>query len=65
MDDSRRWKSCIANKGYPDLRKKGYIGVSSGNPVNQNVNDIDVQVIDFFNRNEEFYQHDANNTVDK
>jgi hypothetical protein len=56
---NNQYQTCIVGKGYPDLKIKGWIGVSSGNPVNQNVNEIDVHSIDFFNLNSEFYQHDA------
>lgn len=47
------------------LRRKGYIGVTSGNPEHQNVNDIDVHSIDFFNLNNEYYQHDAKGIVEE
>jgi hypothetical protein len=55
-EDTRKpYQSCIVNKGYPGLKLKGYIGVSSGNPVSQNVNELNVWSIDFFNMNSEFY----------
>jgi len=47
------------------LRVKGYIGVSSGNPISQNVNDVDVTQIDFYNMNAEFYQQDAQEIVEE
>ena len=52
------------SKGYPGLKLKGWIGVSSGNPINQNVNELNVHSIDFFNLNPEFYQHDAQDIVE-
>jgi len=56
--------NCINMKNYPNvLKQKGYIGVTAGNPENQNVNEIDVHSIDFFNMNDEFYQHDAEEIV--
>ena len=50
---------CITNKAYPGLQQRGYMGITSGNPVYQNVNEIDVQGIDLYNMNTQFYQHDA------
>ena len=41
------------------------MGVTSGNPVNQNVNDVDVYSIDFFNMNSQFYQLDAKEVVEE
>lgn len=58
------WDLCIHDKAYPGLKLKGYIGISSGNPVNQNVNELNVWSIDFFNHNPEFYQHDAADIVE-
>jgi len=49
---------CIADKKYQVLKKTGYIGVTSGNPINQNVNEIGIHSIDFFNGNQAFYQHE-------
>jgi hypothetical protein len=62
-DGGKEFRSCIIGKGYPGLKVKGYIGVTSGNPLNQNVNEVDVHSIDFFNMNPEFYQHDAEEVV--
>jgi hypothetical protein len=39
------------------------MGITSGNPVYQNVNEIDVQGIDLYNMNTQFYQHDAADVV--
>lgn len=75
MEDSRLWveystfgdgqfDSCINGKQYAALKQAGYIGVSSGNPPEQNVNEIDVLSIDFFNMNSMFYQHDAEEIVE-
>lgn len=33
--------------------------------MNQNINEVDVQSIDFFNMNPEFYQHDAAEIVEE
>lgn len=41
----------------------GHVGITAGNPVYQNVNEIDVEKIDFFNMNSKFYQHDAAEVV--
>lgn len=49
---------CITEKKYQVLKKTGYIGVTAGNPKNQNINEIDIHSIDFFNRNQAFYQHE-------
>ena len=45
----RSYQSCIMGKGYPGLKLKGWIGVSSGNPQQQNINEIDVHSINVFN----------------
>ena len=58
FEDSRipYFKTCIRSKSYPlSLKQKGYVGITAGNPLNQNVNDIEVESIDFFNMNAEFY----------
>ena len=39
------------------------MGLTSGNPVYQNVNEIDVVGIDLYNMNTQFYQHDASEIV--
>ena len=52
-----KFQGCITRKKYPPLQKNGFIGVTAGNPIHQNVNDIDVQGVDFFNMNATFYQH--------
>ena len=49
------YRTCIQGKSYVGFKIKGYIGVTAGNPMKQNVNDIDVHSIDFFNMNPEFY----------
>ena len=49
------YRSCIQGKSYDGFKIKGYLGVTAGNPLKQNVNDIDVHSIDFFNMNPEFY----------
>jgi hypothetical protein len=36
------FKTCIVSKRYAGLLIKGYIGITSGNPVTQNVNEVDV-----------------------
>jgi len=33
QESGRSYQSCIVSKGYPGLKLKGWIGVSSGNPV--------------------------------
>lgn len=49
---------CITDKRYQVLKKPGHIGVTSGNPKNQNINTISIHSIDFFNGNQAFYQHE-------
>lgn len=39
--------------------------MTSGNPYLQNVNEIDVHRIDFFNMNPEYYKHDAHDIVEE
>ena len=56
-DDGLQFKTCILSKGYAGLKQTGYIGITSGNPLSQNVNEVDVTSIDFFNMNSKFYQH--------
>lgn len=63
LNGEKTWTSCIAGKSYPGLHSQGYYGISSGNPVLQNVNDIDVHRIDFFNQNYNFYKHGADGIV--
>jgi len=60
-----KFTSCIEDKYYASFHSIGYAGVTSGNPINQNVNEIDVHRIDFFNMNPEYYQHDAADVVDQ
>lgn len=55
----RSYETCITEKSYPGLHQHGFVGITAGNPVYQNVNEIDVEKIDFFNMNSKFYQHDA------
>lgn len=57
------YEQCISEKAYPGLQLHGYVGITSGNPVYQNVNEIDVEKIDFYNMNSKFYQHDAAEVV--
>jgi hypothetical protein len=49
------FKSCIKSKQYQGLKVQGFIGITSGNPLNQNVNEVDVTSIDFYNLNNKFY----------
>ena len=56
-DDGYQFKTCILSKSYAGLKQAGYIGITSGNPLTQNVNEIDVTSVDFFNMNSKFYQH--------
>jgi hypothetical protein len=65
IDLGKTWTSCISGKGYVGFHTNGYIGVSAGNPHHQNVNEIDVHRIDFFNLNSEFYKHDAHDIVEE
>ena len=58
-----KYKNCISNKRYLGFKQAGYIGITSGNPLEQNVNDIDVHKIDFFNMNPDYYKHDAHEIV--
>lgn len=62
-DGGNQWESCILGKGYPGLKQRGWIGVTSGNPVEQNVNEIDLYAVNFWNMNPEFYQRDAEDVV--
>jgi hypothetical protein len=57
MGDSDSWTPCINGKKFGALKRKHWIGVSAGNPQTSNVNEIDVEAVDFFNNNREFYQH--------
>ena len=59
----KNFESCIQDKAYPGLHQHGYVGITAGNPVYQNVNEIDVEKIDFYNMNSQFYQHDAADIV--
>jgi hypothetical protein len=56
--------SCIENKAYGALRANGFIGVTAGNLAQQDVNDIDVLSVNFYNLNASFYQHDAAEVVE-
>lgn len=60
-----KYTTCIEGKAYMAFYSKGYVGISAGNPHLQNVNEIDVHRIDFFNMNPEYYQHDAADIVDE
>jgi len=51
------FKKCIESKRYAGLAIQGYVGITSGNPLKQNVNEVDVTSIDFYNLNDKFYQH--------
>ena len=51
------FRTCIESKRYVGLLTPGYIGITSGNPLTQNVNEVDVTSIDFYNMNNKFYQH--------
>lgn len=64
LDEGKKWHSCIAGKAYAGFHKNGYVGLTSGNPVHQNVNEIDVYSVDFFNMNSDYYKHDAHDVVD-
>lgn len=59
-----KFTKCIENKYYESFYGIGYAGITSGNPSSQNINEIDVHRIDFFNMNPEYYQHDAADVVD-
>lgn len=52
MGDSDRWETCIMGKNYPSIHMAGYVGVSAGNPSYSDINEVDVEAIDFFNLNE-------------
>jgi hypothetical protein len=64
IDGGKQYQSCISGKKYLNFHSNGYIGISSGNPLHQNVNDIDVHRIDFFNMNSDYYKHDAHEIVE-
>jgi hypothetical protein len=53
--DGTSFNPCINGKRYAGFATKGYVGISSGNPTSQNVNEIDVHKIDFYNMNAEYY----------
>lgn len=57
LGDSDSWTPCINGKKFKSLTRRHWIGVSAGNPDTSNVNEIDVESIDFFNLNRQFYQH--------
>ena len=65
LDNGKKYQSCIDGKSYYGFYQKGYVGISAGNPYLQNVNEIDIHRIDFFNMNPEYYQHDAADVVDE
>jgi len=52
MGESERsgWETCILGKNYPTLTNP-HVGISAGNPSYSNVNEIDVESIDFYNLN--------------
>lgn len=56
--DNDNWTPCINGKKFKSLTRKHWIGVSAGNPETSDVNEIDVESIDFFNLNRQFYQHE-------
>jgi hypothetical protein len=64
LDGEKTWVPCIEGKSYQGFHANGYIGITAGNPDMQNINNIDVHRIDFFNMNNEFYKHDAHEIVD-
>ena len=64
LDHGRSWTSCISQKSYVGFHQNGYIGLSSGNPPHQNINEIEVNKIEFFNMNSDYYKHDAHEIVD-
>ena len=64
IDGGNSWTKCISNKKYMSFRMSGYFGISAGNPLNQNVNEIDVHKIDFYNMNPDYYKHDAHEIVE-
>jgi len=64
IDAGTTWNACIAGKKYVGFHANGYVGITAGNPVHQNVNDIDVYSVDFFNMNSDFYKHDAHDIVE-
>lgn len=57
MGDSDSWTPCINGKKFKALKRMHYIGVSAGNPKESDINEIDVESVDFFNLNRNFYQH--------
>ena len=63
-DNGANWVTCIKNKTYVGFQSFGYVGISTGNPVTQNVNEMDVHSIDFYNMNPEFYQHQDSEIVE-
>ena len=64
IDGGVSWSSCIQKKAYVSFKLSGFFGVSAGNPEIQNVNDIDVHRIDFYNMNSDYYKHDAHDVVE-
>jgi hypothetical protein len=52
MGESDRWETCILGKLYPTIHAAGYVGISAGNPAYSDVNEIDVEGIDFYNLNQ-------------
>lgn len=65
MGDSDRWETCIMGKQYPSIHMAGYVGVSAGNPSYSDINEVDVESIDFYNLNEQFYQFESEITKDQ
>lgn len=64
IDGGKKYENCINGRNYAKIHMHGYVGISAGNPIYQNVNDIDVHRIDFFNLASEFYKHDAHDIVE-
>jgi len=56
--DEKSYTTCIMGKTYPQLRAKSFVGISAANPSFSDVNEIDVESVEFYNRNKNFYQHD-------
>lgn len=64
MGDEGNYKSCIGGRNFPTIHKQGFIGVTASNAGSSNINELDVEAIDFFNLNEFFYQHEHESDQD-
>lgn len=51
MGNQDRWETCILGKSYPSIHASGYVGISAGNHHGSDINEIDVESIDFYNLN--------------